>query len=409
MFKRLKDYFIPHKDNDYAPQSLQKAAILGMMTLILISFFSVNLQSLLWISSDWLVSTILPSVIIDLTNEERTDGTLAQLQRNTVLDEAARLKAEHMATNEYFSHYSPDGVSPWHWFYETNYNFVHAGENLAIHFVDSDEVVDAWMNSPTHRANIMNGNYQEIGVGTARGEYEGYETVYVVQLFGTPAAIAAAPEPEPVSEPPVPAVLAQSESSATETVSVSELDTELVGGGESATTSQSESAEVATTTPASQPGIAGSESEVTKVDGTEVTLSTDRDPITVSPISDTATKTATATATEIAEVVTTEDSVALYSDLISTSTGGIPATIEPAAPQSTQQIGVLGTLTKPQLVLQILYAMIAGFVMSVLLLAVFIEIRRQQPVQLTFSAGLMAMMFLLLYVHISLTSGALVV
>lgn len=409
MFGRIKDYFIPHAGNGYTPQSLQKAALSGMTLLVLLSFLTVNLQSILWISSEWLVSTILPSVIVDLTNEERTDGALTQLQRSAVLDEAARLKAQHMAENEYFAHYSPAGISPWHWFYETNYSFVHAGENLAIHFVDSDEVVDAWMNSPTHRANILNGDYREIGVGTARGEYEGYQTVYVVQLFGTPAAIAAEPDPEPEPITPAPAVLAEAESSATDTATTSETDTELAlsereDESEDLTSTQPE--EGTTTQPASQPGIAGSESEVTEVGDTEVSLSTDRDPITVSPATNTATE--TATTTEVAEVVTTEDSVALYSGLISTSTGGIPASIEPVAPQSTPDVGIIGVATQPQLVLQILYAMIAGFVMSVLILAIFIEIRRQQPVQLAYSAGLMAMMFLLLYVHISLTSGALV-
>lgn len=185
---RLRDLFIPRAENDYQPHSLRRAAMIGMLTLVLITFAVANLQSIVWVTSDWMVSTILPAVIVTETNKERAASALAPLSRSAVLDRAATLKAEHMAANEYFSHFSPDGVSPWYWFKQADYTFVHAGENLAVYFTDSREIVDAWMDSPKHRANILDGNYREIGIGVAQGEFEGYDTVYVVQLFGTPAA-----------------------------------------------------------------------------------------------------------------------------------------------------------------------------------------------------------------------------
>ena len=166
---------------------LQRVSLGIMAVLAVMTFFFANFQALLWQSSNWLVSTVLPAVVVDLTNQERLANNEVKLQRNATLDEAARLKAEHMVENEYFSHFSPDGVSPWYWFDEADYVYAHAGENLAIHFTDSSELVEAWMNSPAHRKNITNNLYTEIGVGTARGTYDGYETVYVVQLFGTPA------------------------------------------------------------------------------------------------------------------------------------------------------------------------------------------------------------------------------
>jgi len=159
-----------------------------MAILILISFSLANIQSFLWMSSDWLVSTILPAVIVDLTNEARGSEAVGTLRRSSVLDEAAQQKANDMAKEGYFAHYSPEGVAPWFWFDESGYNFVHAGENLAVYFTDSEDVVDAWMSSPGHRANILNGDFTEIGVGTAKGTYEGYDTVFVVQFFGTPAS-----------------------------------------------------------------------------------------------------------------------------------------------------------------------------------------------------------------------------
>ena len=173
-----------------APDLLQRVALGVMAFLTLMSFTLANVQALLWVNSDWLVSTVLPSVIVELTNDERQDDAETPLTRNSVLDAAAGMKAAHMAKGSYFAHYSPDGVSPWYWFDEAGYTFVHAGENLAVLFTDSEDVVEAWMDSPGHRANILNGTYTEIGVGTAEGTYKGKDTVFVVQLFGTPAETA---------------------------------------------------------------------------------------------------------------------------------------------------------------------------------------------------------------------------
>lgn len=197
----LHKYFIPGEHNNFAPHSLQKAAIAGMTVLILISFSIANLQSLLWVTSHWLVSTVLPAVVTDATNAARADEQLSPLTRSAILDRAAAMKAEDMANKGYFAHWSPDGVSPWYWFSEAGYRYVHAGENLAVHFTDSNAVVEAWLNSPSHRANILNANYTEIGIGTATGSYEGYDTVFVVQLFGAPAAAPVANTPAEIDQP----------------------------------------------------------------------------------------------------------------------------------------------------------------------------------------------------------------
>lgn len=199
---RLQDWFIPSKHNEYRQHWLERTAMLLMSGLVLLSFMAANLHVLMWRYSDWLVGSILPAVVVDLTNQNRAAASLPSLNRNPLLDQAAQYKAEHMAKLEYFSHYSPDGTSPWYWFETVGYTFAHAGENLAIHFNDSRALVEAWMNSPTHRDNIVAPQYTEIGIGTARGRFEGFDTVYVVQLFGTPAA---RPIPPPVimATPPV--------------------------------------------------------------------------------------------------------------------------------------------------------------------------------------------------------------
>lgn len=380
MKQHLKDYFIPHEGNEYKPHSLQKAAMVGMVGMVLLSFTLANLQSLIWLSSDWLVSAILPAVIVDLTNEERADEALGSLRRSSVLDAAARLKAQDMARYSYFAHTSPRGVTPWYWFGQVDYNFVHAGENLAVHFVDSGDVVDAWMDSPTHRDNIMNGNYTEIGIGTAEGEYEGFSTVYVVQLFGTPArstASAIVPEPELEPEPVVAGVVEPEPLIETEPEPV-ETDVVLAENAEITETVEFIPAE---------PELVTLEELVMLAEPTKATTSE----------------------TEIVEIEATEDSVALYSDFVSTSTGGIPATIDPqqgeAQPGSTWYARLL---TQPHIVLQVLYSVITLFVLIVLILAIFIEIRRQQPVQIAYAAALLVLMYGLFELHTHL-GGALIV
>ncbi len=198
MTDEIKEDNTLEEDGGLKPNRLQSFAMVLMLMMVLLSFALANLQSIVWISSDWLVSTILPAVVTDATNKARASESLPPLIRNSSLDVAAQLKADDMAAKGYFAHWSPDGTSPWYWFGQAKYTYAHAGENLAVHFTDSTAVVDAWLNSPTHRANIMNGNYREIGIGTAKGTYEGYDTVFVVQMFGTPAVaepIAAAISP----------------------------------------------------------------------------------------------------------------------------------------------------------------------------------------------------------------------
>jgi hypothetical protein len=383
MFKKFKDYFIPHEGNSYAPHSLQKAAMLGMLFLVILSFTATNALSLLWISSQWMVGTVLPAVIVSLTNEEREDSALGTLKRNSVLDAAATLKAKDMAKNSYFAHYSPAGVSPWHWFGEVKYNFVHAGENLAIHFSDSSAVVDAWMESPTHRANIMNGNYTEIGVGTAEGTYEGFATVYVVQLFGTPSAptpVATLPKTAPqVAGATAEPAKAPAPTKKNEVLAESVRITEQVKVEKAKPVATVVKEEIATTTPTTTPA--------TLLATTQPTTSIE-----------------TTTHMEA-----TDAGVVLHTDFLSTSTGGIPATVAPA---STENINnppfFLSLATQPHKVLQILYLVIGLFVLSSLLLSILIEIRRQQPLQIAYGVGLMTLMMVLFYVHTIVSSGALI-
>ncbi len=196
---RTKIFLRKYSKND-GLHPLQKAGLLGLFLMVGISASIGKTGDVLQRYADHIMSAVLPGTIVELTNMEREREGLGELSRCSVLDEAARMKAEHMKEYEYFSHFSPgDGISPWHWFRTAGYDYIHAGENLAIYFNNSKDVVKAWMESPLHRENILKERYSEIGVAAVEGVYKGYQTVYVVQLFGTPAPTLEFTEPEPIS------------------------------------------------------------------------------------------------------------------------------------------------------------------------------------------------------------------
>ncbi len=206
----LKHLFIPHEHNDYKPHFFREVSI---FIIILIIFFmlGVSAGSSFFLRKTVLGANVTADVLVDLTNESRLALGDNPLSRNDLLDKAATLKGDDMATYGYFSHNSPTGVTPWHWFQQVGYNFLYAGENLAINFTDATEVRDAWLASPTHRANLLDKRFREIGMATISGMYQNEPTIYVVQLFGTPATT----KTSSVEETPLPqkeekAVLASS-------------------------------------------------------------------------------------------------------------------------------------------------------------------------------------------------------
>jgi hypothetical protein len=106
---------------------------------------------------------------------------------NSLLQVAAQDKVNDMVAKGYFAHTSPQGIAPWYWFQQAGYNYLYAGENLAMNFTDSQDVTTAWMNSPEHRANILSTQFTQVGIATAQGTYDGKPVIYVAEEFGTPA------------------------------------------------------------------------------------------------------------------------------------------------------------------------------------------------------------------------------
>jgi hypothetical protein len=200
--KIFKHLFIPHKHNDYKPHFFREVSVTAILIIVIV-LFSVSLGSKLYIANKNMTAEVLPAVLIDLANKDRLSNGEPSLTRNSLLDTAAQLKAQDMASSQYFAHTSPTGVTPWHWFNQVGYYFTYAGENLAIDFTESLDVENAWLNSPKHRENIMSNNFTEIGIATAEGYYNGSRTTYVVQMFGTPAFIPKAEASTPTPAAPV--------------------------------------------------------------------------------------------------------------------------------------------------------------------------------------------------------------
>ncbi|MEI6144135.1 MAG: CAP domain-containing protein [Candidatus Berkelbacteria bacterium] len=115
-------------------------------------------------------SEITPENIINIVNQERAANGLNPVKMNSELQDAAVAKSRDMIYRNYFDHYA-FGETPWMFILRAGYNYSVAGENLAKGFSSSEGVVSAWMNSPAHRANILNPNYQEIGVGVVKGAF----------------------------------------------------------------------------------------------------------------------------------------------------------------------------------------------------------------------------------------------
>ncbi len=128
--------------------------------------------------------------IIDITNYNRqTVGNVGTLSENSKLDQAAKTKLDDLFAKQYFAHVSPTGIGPTDLANQVGYTYIVDGENLALGDFNNDQaVMIAWMNSPDHRANILDARFQEIGVAVGRGMYNGKSTWIAVQEFGKPVS-----------------------------------------------------------------------------------------------------------------------------------------------------------------------------------------------------------------------------
>lgn len=180
----LRHLFIPHHTNNHHARVLHIDAMFVYLLAfvlfrLLLSLGHAQFPEVLGFATDIRVEQLFSAI-----NAKRAEAGLGTLVLDQRLSRAAALKAQDMFTNNYWAHNSPAGKTPWEFVTTAGYRYRVAGENLAKNFSVSNGVIDAWMSSPTHRENIMRGDYNDIGFAVVNGVLGGEETTLVVQMFG---------------------------------------------------------------------------------------------------------------------------------------------------------------------------------------------------------------------------------
>ena len=184
MRTHLKNLFWHRHHNNHKPKVLHLSSLTILILIVVAYQLVLTLFTKVRPGVLGFASHITSDEIVALTNDQRTVSGLAPLKTNSLLLQAAAAKANYMFAKDYWAHNGPNGTTPWFFFKQAGYNYRYAGENLARDFNQSDSVVVAWMNSPTHRDNIISDHYDEIGVAVVNGILGGQETTLVVQMFG---------------------------------------------------------------------------------------------------------------------------------------------------------------------------------------------------------------------------------
>jgi len=178
--------FLPHKQRKTRASYLSHRALFVYILLLTLSVGTIQLIRKTYPGVLGYASNINVPDLLKYTNEERERDGEAPLRLSPVLSRAAYEKAEHMFEHDYWAHIAPDGTSPWDFVLGVGYDYAYAGENLAKSFNTSEEVVEAWYRSASHRENLLSKNYDEVGFAVVNGVLEDYETTLVVQMFGRP-------------------------------------------------------------------------------------------------------------------------------------------------------------------------------------------------------------------------------
>lgn len=162
---------------------------LGHTLFIIGIFLALFIMTLFAPANNLVGRAIGVEPIIDLSNQARSQHDQPPLTPHTLLMTAAQQKAEDMVKKRYFAHFAPDNKTPWDFFKDAGYSYQVAGENLAITNEDEAAVIKGWLNSPTHKENLLSSQYRDIGIGVASyGDYQGNKnTIVVVALYGTQA------------------------------------------------------------------------------------------------------------------------------------------------------------------------------------------------------------------------------
>lgn len=193
--------------NSQTENSVSQKILAGLLALFVVAkiILLIAAPQPRTFASDLTIDNILQAV-----NNQRQQRNVVTLNTDSRLSSAAQSKADDMQARHYFAHVDPDGNYIWPKIVAAGYSpYLQLGENLAIEFYDTDSLVSAWMNSPTHRANILNDGFRDQGMGLNFGNANAgqYHSV-IANTFGTLLAASKATAPAaaptaPVAQPSV--------------------------------------------------------------------------------------------------------------------------------------------------------------------------------------------------------------
>lgn len=197
----VENFFVPNPRNRWLPHGLSHTAFLAYVFLGFTLAASAVYLKTSQLASPVDIIAFQSKDVISLVNGARRASGLEPLAENTLLSRAAERKAYDMFNRQYFAHVTPDSKQPWIFIEAENYPYTAAGENLAIDFLSAPDAHAAFMNSPAHRANIVNLLYREIGVAVVPGTFEGRTSIIVVQFFAKPRSLTITPVASAASVP----------------------------------------------------------------------------------------------------------------------------------------------------------------------------------------------------------------
>ena len=198
----MKEFFLPTQKNNYSPYFTRSKSIIVFALFV----FAFNFLFGRVLNTP-VEAAININNVVTLHNQERVTRGLEPLKINTLLNNSAQAKANAMLAADCWDHYCPNGKSPWAFFDEAGYSYIYAGENLAEGFSNDSALMQAWMNSKTHRDNILKPEFREIGIGITQGYFQGRANNTIVTVhFGTRSTQNAQEiiKPQPTVKPVVP-------------------------------------------------------------------------------------------------------------------------------------------------------------------------------------------------------------
>lgn len=205
---KFKHWFLPSRTNKFHPVALRPTGLLIFLAIFIAITPVYNIVTAGKPQVLGYATNISVGDLFNISNQERVNNGLGALSLNSQLNSAAQAKANDMFADNYWAHVAPDGTQPWYFFAAVGYDYTSAGENLAKDFNTSAGVVNGWMNSPSHRANVLNSAYKDVGYAVVNGTLLGSETTLVVAMYGNPVEQIVAstepviPEPEQVIQQP---------------------------------------------------------------------------------------------------------------------------------------------------------------------------------------------------------------